>query len=143
MDRSTCVSCLNTWEGWDMSKEPNNHNIGNWIYGCDVCQDICPFNKNKWVENEQFPQLDELAEHISLEKIIEMDYTYLENIMSSKFFYIAKDDVYKWKTNALNAMLNNYNKNYLLYIKKACNDTNEKVHNMAEWVIEKIKEKNM
>jgi epoxyqueuosine reductase len=141
MNRSTCVSCLTTWEGWDMSKESNNHNIGNWIYGCDICQDVCPFNKNKWAETEQFPQLDELAEHISLGKIIEMDYAYLEDVMSSKFFYIGKDSVYKWKTNALNAMLNNYNDGYLFYIRKACNDPNEHVRNMAEWVMGKIGER--
>jgi epoxyqueuosine reductase len=116
MNSSTCVSCLTTWEGKDMRNEPNNRNIGNWIFGCDTCQDVCPFNKNKWSENEQFPYLKELAENISLEKIIEMDYDFLRNTMASKFFYIGKDDVYKWKTNALNAMLNNYKENYLPYI---------------------------
>jgi epoxyqueuosine reductase len=52
--------------------------------------------------------------------------------MAKKFWYINKDEVYKWKTNALNAMLNNYNESYLPFIDKACNDQDYNVQNMAK-----------
>ncbi len=39
MCRNTCVSCLTTWDGWDLRKEPLRDKFGKWIYGCDACQD--------------------------------------------------------------------------------------------------------
>jgi epoxyqueuosine reductase len=138
MNPSSCVSCLTTFGGRDLSHEKFNTQMGNWIYGCDVCQDVCPMNKNSWNAAEEFPALEELSQHISLEKIIEMDYTFLEQVMHTKFWYIKKEDVWKWKTNAINAMVNNYKEQYKKSIYAACNDKIPKVREMAEWAIEKL-----
>lgn len=137
-NRSTCVSCLMTFKGWDMPNEKYKKEIDSWVFGCDICQDVCPFNKDKWTEDEDFPVLEELSEHISLEKIIEMDYEFLKDVMNPKFWYISKDDVWRWKTNALNAMLNNYEPKYNKYIDMALHDENEKVREMASYVKENI-----
>ncbi|GHV80494.1 Fe-S oxidoreductase [Spirochaetia bacterium] len=134
MNRLSCVSSLTTWDGWDMPNEPHNKEIGGWIFGCDACQDACPFNNGKWVEDESFPGLDELGERISLEQIIEMDYGFLENVMAKKFWYVGKEKAYRWKINALNAMRNGYQERYAAYIEKACGDPNAEVRRMAEWV---------
>lgn len=138
MNRSSCISCLTTFEGWDLPNEKFNSQMGNWVFGCDVCQDVCPMNKGRWNAAEEFPGLDELSQHISLEKILKMDYKFLENVMQSKFWYIGKNDVWKWKTNAINAMVNDYKEEYGQYILNACNDSNAKVREMARWALEKI-----
>lgn len=121
-----------------MPNEKYKKEIDSWVFGCDICQDVCPFNKDKWTEDEDFPGLEELSEHISLEKIIEMDYEFLKDVMNPKFWYISKDDVWRWKTNALNAMLNNYEPKYNKYIDMALHDENEKVREMASYVKENI-----
>lgn len=138
MNRSTCVSCLTTWEGWDLTTEKHSSNLGSWIFGCDVCQDVCPFNRNSWTENEEFPFLSELCEKLSLEQIVEADYEFLKNVVNSKLWYIPKEKIWRYKTNALNAMLNAYEPEYLPYIQKACNDENENVRKMAQWVLSKL-----
>lgn len=138
MNRSTCVSCLTSWEGWDLPNDKYQKAMGDWIFGCDACQDSCPFNKNSWSADAAFPGLAELASAVSLEQIIEMDYDYLRDIISSKFWYIKKDNVWRWKTNALNAMLNNYQAKYAPYIEKACRDKEENVQVMAKWVKEQL-----
>jgi epoxyqueuosine reductase len=125
--------------GRDMINEKYREEIGNWVYGCDVCQDVCPMNKNSWKETEEFPNLQELSGHISLEKILKMDYSFLEEVMQQKFWYIDKTSVWKWKVNAINVMVNNYKKQYKEYIMDACNDSNSKVREMAEWAIKKLK----
>ncbi|MNI64733.1 Epoxyqueuosine reductase [compost metagenome] len=112
--------------------------MGDWVYGCDVCQDSCPMNKNKWIGNEEFPNLEELSSKISLEKIIKMDYDFLENVLQKKFWYIPKDDVWKWKVNAINAMINNYKEEYKASIYEALEDSNQKVREMADFVIKKL-----
>ncbi|MBM7868649.1 epoxyqueuosine reductase [Clostridium pascui] len=138
MNRSTCISCLTTWEGWDLPHEKFNKQMGSWIFGCDICQDVCPFNKNSWTEDEEFPFLSEISQMLSLEQIIEADYEFLENVIQPKLWYIPQEKAWRYKTNALNAMLNAYKPEYLPFIEKACNDKNENVLSMAKWVLSKL-----
>lgn len=138
MNPIACVSCITTFMGRDMTNEKYREEIGNWVYGCDACQDACLMNKNRWQETEEFPNLQELSEHISLEKIIKMDYKFLEEVMQPKFWYIDKSSVWKWKVNAINVMVNDYKEQYKEHILYACNDSNPKVREMAEWAIEKL-----
>ncbi len=138
MNPIACVSCITTFMGRDMTNEKYREEIGNWVYGCDACQDACPMNKNRWQETEEFPNLQELSEQISLEKIIKMDYKFLEEVMQPKFWYIDKSSVWKWKVNAINVMVNDYKEQYKEHILYACNDSNSKVREMAEWAIEKL-----
>lgn len=139
MSPIACVSCITTFAGRDMPNEKYREQLGNWIYGCDACQDVCPMNKNKWEGTKEFPGLDALSSHITLEQIVKMDYEFLENVMQPKFWYIPKADVWKWKVNAINAMLNNYKDEYIDTIDAARKDSHEKVREMAEWAINQIK----
>jgi len=138
MNRSSCISCLTTFEGRDLPNEKFSDQMGSWVYGCDDCQDVCPMNKGRWNATEEFPALDELSQHISLEKILKMDYTFLKEVMQPKFWYIERDAVWKWKTNAINSMVNEYKDKYKECIYDACNDSNEKVREMAKWAIQKL-----
>ncbi|AJQ26345.1 epoxyqueuosine reductase [Pelosinus fermentans] len=138
MNPLSCISFLTTFGGRNLPHERCSGQMGGWIYGCDVCQDVCPMNKSCWKATEEFPALAELSEHISLEKVLKMDYDFLAQVMPAKFFYITKDDAWKWKVNAINAMVNDYKAEYAEPIYDACNDSNEKVREMAEWAINKL-----
>ncbi len=48
---------------------------------------------------------------------------------------------WRYKTNALNAMLNDYELDYLPIIKAACDDEYFEVRDMTKWVIEEIQKK--
>jgi epoxyqueuosine reductase len=80
--------------------------LGSWVYGCDVCQDVCPFNRGKLSGEEEFPGIKELAAAFSLEKILTMDDAYLRDVVAPKFWYIEAENVWMWKRNALNALSN-------------------------------------
>lgn len=126
MNPMSCVSFLTTFGGRDLPHDPHREQIGCWVYGCDACQDVCPMNQKCWQGTEEFPALAELSRQISLEKILKLDYDFLEQVMQPKFWYIDKQDVWKWKVNAINAMTNNYQEHYKDSIYAACNDSNEK-----------------
>ncbi len=45
LDASRCISYL-TIEHRDEIPEEFHAPIGEWIYGCDICQDVCPYNRD-------------------------------------------------------------------------------------------------
>lgn len=68
MDASRCVSYL-TIERREPVPESLQAAIGDWVFGCDVCQDVCPFNRHVTEASEPrfaprppgaFPALEEL-----------------------------------------------------------------------------------
>lgn len=52
LDANLCIS----YQTIENKKEiPENINLNNWIFGCDICQDVCPYNKKKFfTEDESF-----------------------------------------------------------------------------------------
>ncbi|MCH7632311.1 MAG: tRNA epoxyqueuosine(34) reductase QueG [Planctomycetes bacterium] len=45
MDASRCISYLTIEHRGSISK-PFQEMMGDWVFGCDVCQDVCPFNRD-------------------------------------------------------------------------------------------------
>ncbi len=45
MDASKCISYLTIEHRGDISK-PFQERMGDWVFGCDVCQDVCPHNRS-------------------------------------------------------------------------------------------------
>lgn len=98
MCRNTCVSCLTTWDGWDLRKEPLRDRFGTWIYGCDACQDACPYNKKAWKDSEEFPDLAEWTSRFSYVDIVLADYSWLKSVIQPKLWYIPKGKEWRYKT---------------------------------------------
>lgn len=142
MCRNTCVSCLTTWDGWDLRAEPLRSKLGKWIYGCDACQDACPYNRNAWKDTEDFPGLEEWSSHFNYMEIVLADYDWLRSVVQPKLWYIPKGKEWRYKTNALNAMLNHYEPQYLPVIQKACFDEYAEVRDMAKWILEILENEN-
>lgn len=44
MDASRCISYLTIEHRGDISK-PFQEMMGDWVFGCDVCQEVCPYNR--------------------------------------------------------------------------------------------------
>ncbi len=143
MGRNAGVSCLTTWDGWNLMEEPLRDKFGKWIYGCDDCQDACPYNRNAWKNTEQFPELEEWEKDFTYAKIVLSDYNWLQSVIQPKLWYIPKGKEWRYKTNALNAMLNNYDPEYLPVIQKACFDEYAEVRDMAKCVLDVIENGNM
>jgi epoxyqueuosine reductase len=140
MSPASCVSPL-TVRGGSLIDSPHSQAMGQWLYGCDVCQNACPFNANKWKHRDEFPGLAELADALTLESIARMDEGRLADLLAEKFFYIDKGRIWQWKLNALNAMLNSYDESYAEAIEAALGDPNEQVRQMAAWVAGRIPKK--
>ena len=53
MDGSKCISYF-TIELKDKLPEDYKDKFGDWMFGCDICQDVCPWNKFSQPHNEPF-----------------------------------------------------------------------------------------
>ncbi|MFL0198254.1 epoxyqueuosine reductase [Clostridium sp. WILCCON 0269] len=131
MSPTTCISFLTTFGGRNLPQEPLSRTFGNCIYGCDICQDVCPMNKGKWKEEEEFPGLAELSSALTPENILNMGEDFYREKVQPKFFYLSAEELWKWKVDVLCYMRNNYNETYKPLIINACNSENYKVHEMA------------
>lgn len=138
MNPMSCISFLTTFGGRDLPNEPLSKNFGQCIYGCDICQDVCPMNHKKLREEKEFPALNELAHFLSPEQIMDMDENFYRENIQPKFFYLSSEELWKWKVNVLCFMQNNYQESYKLYILKACKAENKKIQEMASSVCHQL-----
>jgi epoxyqueuosine reductase len=141
MNMATCVSRLTTSNDMVSYDDIINRQIGKRIYGCDVCQDVCPMNKDKWESRDIFPGLSDIERFLSPAAILNLSYEEIENRLATKFFYIKKDSLWRWRLNAINAMVNNYKDGYKTHIKNALDDRYEIVRATARRALESLKDK--
>jgi epoxyqueuosine reductase len=142
MNMVTCVSRLTTSNDAEAYDDTTNWQIGKKIYGCDVCQDVCPMNKDKWESKDTFPNLSNLSNFLSPVVILNSSYEEIEKNLSARLFYIKKENLWRWKLNAINAMVNNYKEGYDIHIQHSLEDKYEIVREKARWALERIKRTN-
>lgn len=69
VDSNKCISYL-TIEKKGFFSEREQKSIGSWIFGCDECQILCPFNSSTQLSMENSPYLVNLTQFLSIEKIL-------------------------------------------------------------------------
>ncbi len=137
MNFGRCVTHL-SFHLNDLPPEPIRKLMGTWIYGCDVCQNVCPLNRGKWEPAEEFPQLDEVAPALAPDRLAGMTQSTYEEIIQPRFWYIKKEDLWMWKSNALRAMANSGEERYHSLIKEARDNADRRVREMARWAEQSI-----
>ncbi|KAA3610196.1 MAG: tRNA epoxyqueuosine(34) reductase QueG [Calditrichaeota bacterium] len=77
IDATKCISYL-TIEMWDKPiPEEQSGKLNNWIFGCDICQDVCPWNR--------FEQETDQADFQPVKENIKPDLKQLVNITEEEF----------------------------------------------------------
>ncbi len=84
IDAGKCLS-YQTIENRGVIPAEINEKLGNWIFGCDICQMVCPWNKN------QVPQISDLELNLhQMTSILELDEAGFKNRFHNSAILRAK-----------------------------------------------------
>jgi epoxyqueuosine reductase len=92
--------CLSYWTQAPASiPEPYRQELGAQVYGCDICQDVCPWNRGVEKRRRGAPQADGAEAHVSLVDWLRAD----ADGLSRRFdrLYVPRNDARWLRRNAL------------------------------------------
>jgi epoxyqueuosine reductase len=76
VDATKCIS-YHTIELKDQMSEEYQELIGNWLYGCDICQEVCPWNRDG-----AYSQMEDLAPR---RKILDHDIGFWQELDNDQY----------------------------------------------------------
>jgi epoxyqueuosine reductase len=97
MDASRCISYL-TIEHRGVIPESLHAGIGEWLYGCDICQEVCPFNAKAPPARHPEILADRLPGRIALERVLEISQEDYRQLTRGTAAARARRDM--WQRNA-------------------------------------------
>lgn len=81
VDSNKCIS-YQTIENKDIIPNELKNKFDNWGLGCDICQDVCPWNK-RFAKESPFPEFEPINKYLQLDEIEQMT----EEEFNKKFKY--------------------------------------------------------
>jgi len=136
LDARRCISYLTIeHKGWiDPDLRPL---MGNWVFGCDVCQDVCPFQRFAQETSESdFRPLDiDRTAPLLTDLLAVDDATFAARFRGSPIFRIKRERLVR---NACIAAANGRLEAAVSYLKALLEDANPLVRGHAAWALWQI-----
>ncbi|MBA4187392.1 MAG: tRNA epoxyqueuosine(34) reductase QueG [Planctomycetaceae bacterium] len=137
LDASKCISYLTIELRGEMPVELRPK-VGDWLYGCDVCQDVCPWNRKPSPGPVAFPHNPEM-ESLDPVELLGLD---------ADAFRVRFKPTSLWRNrragllrNAAIVLGNIGDKRALPALEKALTDPDAAIRDAATWAIERIHER--
>lgn len=112
--------------------------MGTWIYGCDICQEVCPRNRKRL--KAKLPQnefLAKVAQDFELTKLLNLsDEFYIKRVQPLMYNYIS--EMKYFQRNAAIALGNMGDPAFIPDLAQAMQDSEELVRGYAAWALGKI-----
>jgi epoxyqueuosine reductase len=136
LDASRCISYL-TIEKRGSIPEELRAAMGNHIFGCDICQDVCPWNREAAVSQG--------AEFLPSPELVNPALAWLAEMTSEDFRATFKGSPVKrakhsgLRRNAAIAMGNSGDPTFVPQLEKLADDEDDSVAEHARWALERLK----
>jgi epoxyqueuosine reductase len=134
LDAQRCISYL-TIEHRGAIAEELRADMGEWLFGCDVCQDVCPWNRK--AEPAREPALASSAPFGSLEDLLDLD----RDGFRARFrgTAIARTKRSGLLRNAAIALGNRRDTGAVAALTRALDDEDDAVCGAASWALARIR----
>lgn len=135
LDSNKCIAYL-TIEKRGAIPEEMREGIGRHVFGCDICQDVCPWNRKAPATNAEEFQSREGLVNPALEWLAEMSVEeFREKFRGSPIRRAKRTGI---RRNAAIAMGNSGNRKFLPLLKKLATDEDAIVAESATWAAKRL-----
>lgn len=133
LDARRCIS-YHTIENKGWIDRDLRSSFGNWVYGCDICQDVCPFQRFSLPSDEEaFYPVDENTTAPLLTDLLSLtDETFKTRYVDSPIYRIRRKRLVR---NACIAAGNSHDKQFIPYIIQLLYDSEPIVRGHAAWAL--------
>jgi epoxyqueuosine reductase len=137
IDASRCISYL-TIEHDGIIPEELRRPMGQWIFGCDLCQEVCPLNVRAGVTDVKSFITPIAGDSVSLRELLSMDTDeqFLRRFAGSPVMRAGRSRMIR---NALTAAGNSGNTALLPLIEKYLDSENNTLQVHAAWALKEVK----
>jgi epoxyqueuosine reductase len=137
VDANRCLSY------WTQSKhpipEPYRHELGDRVYGCDICQDVCPWNRGIEKRRSDHPLPLDAEPTISLVDWLEGSDADLR--VRYERLFVPRNDPRYLRRNALIALGNNGTEEHQAIAERYASAEDPMLREQAEWTLARLAER--
>jgi len=136
LDANRCISYLTIERRDKPIPDDLREGMGNWVFGCDICQDVCPWNRFAPTESPaEFRLRDELRS-INLETLLRLDHSaFLAIFKGTPLERTGRDAIVR---NAAIAAGNQTDENLIPVLKQLLTDSSQMVQDAAVWSLRNL-----
>jgi epoxyqueuosine reductase len=129
--------CLSYWTQAPRAiPEPCLEELGASVYGCDICQDVCPWNRGVEKRRADMQLADDATPTVSLVDWLERDGG--ELVAEVDRLYVPRNDARWLRRNALVALGNTGTSEHLAVVARWAGGDDEVLRETAEWAQRRI-----
>jgi epoxyqueuosine reductase len=134
------TKCLSYWTQAPAAiPDEYRTDLGAQVYGCDICQDVCPWNRGIEKRRAGYEPPDGAEAHVRLADWLDGD----PDALTQRYerLYVPKKDVRYLRRNALVALGNTGGPDDLALAEPFLDDDDELVREQAQWAVARIQER--
>lgn len=132
------TKCLSYWtQSPDPIPEPYRAELGDQVYGCDICQDVCPWNRGIERRRAGEPPAAGATPHVSLVEWLQA--TDEELVREFERLYVPRNEGRYLKRNALVALGNSGAPEHLPVVERFAADSDPLLAEHAKWALARLR----
>ncbi len=138
MDPRKCIAFLSYFKDGEIPYDLRRK-MGTWLYGCDLCQEVCPRNK-KWLEKTKSmnQSLMERAVHWQPATLLTMSQEQYVQKVWPLLYYIRKENRRLWQRNAAVVLGNQEDPEMVPLLISAFQDPEPMVRGHVAWALGRL-----
>jgi epoxyqueuosine reductase len=134
------TKCLSYWtQSAEAAPAEYRAELGNQVYGCDICQDVCPWNRGVERRRADATPPDDAEPTVSLAEWLEADAD--ELIDRYERLYVPRKDARYLRRNALVALGNSGGPEHREAAEQFLDHPDEMLREFAEWALDRLDER--